>query len=426
MILHVVKPGDSIYTIAKRYAVPPADIIRDNRLADPNRLVVGQTLVIMKDVTEHTVLPGESMYSIARKYGVTLEELRNANPQITNPAAIMPGQVVLIPVPPQKLGTIAVNGYALPNISMDALKDTLPFLTYLSIFSHEVRPDGSLSSVSDEPLIRASRQAGVAPIMVITNLEEEGGFSGELAHTILTNDAVQETLINNVIDELKDKNYAGLNIDFEYIPRGDRENYNRFIEKAAPRLRALGYILLSALAPKISADQPGLLYEAHDYPVHGRIMDYVILMTYEWGYLYGEPMAVAPLNEVQRVLDYAVTAIPSEKILMGMPNYGYDWTLPYARGTAAHTLSNTGAVTLAAKENAAIQFDATAQAPFFYYYDEERRRHVVWFDDARSTRARLSLVSQYNLGGVSYWTINRYFPQNWLVLSSMYNIKKVL
>jgi spore germination protein len=61
-----------------------------------------------------------------------------------------------------------------------------------------------------------------------------------------------------------------------------------------------------------------------------------------------------------------------------------------------------------------------------YYYDKDGKRHVVWFDDARSIQARLGLVDEYNLGGVSYWTINRYFPQNWLVLESMYDIKKVL
>lgn len=137
-------------------------------------------------------------------------------------------------------------------------------------------------------------------------------------------------------------------------------------------------------------------------------------------------MAVAPIREVRRVLDYAVTAIPREKILMGMPNYGYDWTLPYRQGTAARTVSNTGAVDSAYNRGAAIRYDEPSQAPFYNYYDAQGSRHVVWFDDARSVSARLRLVSEYRLGGVSYWTINRYFPQNWLVLNSMYNVRKVL
>lgn len=425
MIIHVVRPGESVYSIARLYGISPNKIISDNELINPNQLVVGQTLVIIEGTRRHTVAPGQSLYSIARIYGVDVQDILDANPGLTRTTVIYPGQVVVIPSRTRKLGTIEVNGYAFPNIDMNVLRKTLPYLTYLSIFSYEVRQNGSLVPINDEQLIRAAREANVAPLMVITNITE-GGFSSELAHTILTNDQVQDTLINNIIQILRTKNYYGLDIDFEYVFPADRQRYNDFLRKVVQRLRPLGYIVVTALAPKISGTQQGLLYEAHDYPVHGALVDHVILMTYEWGYTYGPPMAVSPLNEVVRVLNYAVTVIPRRKILMGIPNYGYDWTLPYVRGTAARTLSNTGAVDLARQEGAVIQYDTTAQSPFYDYYDQNRRRHVVWFEDARSIRAKLRLVNQYNLGGVSYWTINRYFPQNWLVLNSMYNIRKVI
>ncbi len=410
MIIHVVKPGDSVYSIARAYGVPPQKIIADNELTNPERLVVGQTLVVMADTRTHTVTRGQTLYSIARIYGVPLTQLRAANPQITDPSKLAVGQVIFIPVGQQKLGTIDVNGYAFPNIDRNVLAKTLPYLTYLSIFSYQVRPDGSLTVINDAPLIEAARQAGVAPMMVITNIEEGASFSSELASTILTNAQVRQTLLDNVESTLKSKNYSGLDVDFEYIYPEDREAYNRFLEEAAARLRPQGYILTTALAPKTSAGQRGLLYQAHDYPAHGRIVDHVILMTYEWGYTYGPPMAVAPIIPVRRVIDYAVTAIPPEKILMGMPNYGYDWTLPFMQGSAARTVTNVGAVDLAAREGAAIEYDAASQAPFFTYYDDARKRHVVWFEDARSIQARLRLVSEYGLGGVSYWTINRVFP----------------
>ncbi|NLL45501.1 MAG: LysM peptidoglycan-binding domain-containing protein [Clostridiales bacterium] len=426
MIIYTVTPGDSVYSIARKYGVSPSEIIQANRLENPDALVVGQTLVIPGNFTVHTVSAGESMFSIARDYGVSLSALLRANPGITNYERLQIGQTVIVPVRAPKLGTIYVNGYAFPNISMEVLQDTLPYLTYLSIFSYQVRPDGSLITINDTPLIEAARRANVAPMMVITNIEEGASFSSALANSILTNEQVQNTLIENIISVLQSKNYFGLDVDFEYIYPDDRENYNNFMRKLSSRLRALGYILTVALAPKLSADQMGLLYEAHDYPVQGALVDHVILMTYEWGYTYGPAMAVSPANMVARVLDYAVTAIPSEKILMGMPNYGYDWTLPFVQGTAARTLSNTGAVQQALEVGARIRYDTIAQAPFYNYYDSERRRHEVWFDDARSVQARLRLVDEYNLGGVSYWTINRFFPQNWLVLDSMYDVRKVL
>lgn len=107
-----------------------------------------------------------------------------------------------------------------------------------------------------------------------------------------------------------------------------------------------------------------------------------------------------------------------------MPNYGYDWTLPFVTGSAARSISNIEAIRLAARVGAEIQYDTKAQAPFFTYYDSNKQQHIVWFDDARSIEARLKLIDKYNLGGVSYWNINTFFKQNWLVLQSMYHIRK--
>lgn len=134
---------------------------------------------------------------------------------------------------------------------------------------------------------------------------------------------------------------------------------------------------------------------------------------------------MAPYNRVNEVLAYAVTAIPPEKILMGMPNYGYDWQVPWQQGTAARSISNLQAVDIARDNGAVIAFAPGALAPNYTYYTGNQR-HEVWFDDARSIDARLRLVNRYNLGGVSYWTVNRFFRPNWLVLSDLYNIEKVL
>lgn len=422
MIIHVVRPGDSIYSISRLYGVPADKIISDNELPNPNQLVVGQTIVVLEGIRRHAVLPGQSLYSIASDYGVRVEDLLNSNPQITNPSLLFPGQVITIPSRTRILGTIEVNGYAYPNINMNTLQRTLPHLTYLSIFSYNVNADGSLVPIDDVPLIQAARRANVAPLMVITNRD----FSSDIASAILNSEQVQNTLLGNVLQILRSKNYYGLDIDFEYLYPRDREKYNNFLRKAVQRLNSSGYTVSTALAPKQSATQQGLLYEAHDYPVHGGLVNHVIIMTYEWGFTYGPPMAVAPLDQVRKVINYAVTEIPRQKILMGIPNYGYDWALPYVQGTAATVVSNPGAVELALNRRAAIQYDPQAQSPFFTYYDSNGRQHVVWFEDARSIMAKLMLVNQYRLGGISYWTIGRYFPQNWLVLRSLYNIRKVL
>lgn len=392
---------------------------------NPDSLVVGQAIVIPGDFFQYTVQRGQSMYSIAQRFGIPLRTLVAANPQLANPNALYAGQSIIIPLPPQRGRTIEVNGYVFPSVTDEVLQNTLPHMTYLSVFSYQVRPDGSLKGIDDFRPIQTAREFGVAPMMVITNIEEGAGFSSELANAILTDAQAQTSLIENVLGVLEGNEYYGLGIDFEYIFPEDRQNFINFVSRVVNRLRPLGYTVDVALAPKLSASQTGLLYEAHDYPAIGALADRVILMTYEWGYLRGPAQAVAPVDQVRRVLDYATSVIPSEKILMGMPNYGYDWTLPFVRGSSARILTNNGAVLLAARVGANIRYHPVSQAPFFNYYDESGRRHEVWFDDARSIQARLELVAIYDLAGVSYWTTNTFFAPNWLVLESMYNVRKV-
>ena len=426
LIIHVVKSGESLYGISKLYGVSYAKIALDNELTNPTELVVGQTIVILKGTRPHKIISGQSLYTISKMYGVTIASLYSTNPSLSVSTLLYPGQIINIPPSQGKLGSIEANGYALPSTNMDVLIKTLPSLTYLSIFSYQVLDNGSLKGINDVPLITAARKAKVAPMMVITNLKEGGGFDSDLASTILTDKTVQNTLLDNIISTLKSKNYYGLDIDLEYIYPKDREKYNDFIRKTVARLKPLGYTVTTALAPKPSGDIKGLLYESHDYPVHGATVSHVILMTYEWGYTSGPAMAVAPINNVKKILDYAVTVIPSKKIFMGVPNYGYDWTLPFKPGTKAVALGNVEAVDLARRVKATIQYDYTAQAPFFNYYSANGRKHVVWFEDARSINVKLRTANQYNLGGVSYWTIGKYFPQNWLVQNSLFDIKKLL
>jgi len=127
------------------------------------------------------------------------------------------------------------------------------------------------------------------------------------------------------------------------------------------------------------------------------------------------------------VLDFAVTQIPPSKIFMGIPNYGYDWPLPFVAGeTEAKTISNTEAVEIAVRYGAEIQFSEESQAPFFFYSDENGIRHEVWFEDARSIRSKLALVPEYGILGASYWNILNFFPQNWAVLNLLYDIDPAL
>ncbi len=223
---------------------------------------------------------------------------------------------------------------------------------------------------------------------------------------------------------MRQKGYRGLNVDFENVLPKDRQAYNNFLERAAVRMHTEGYFLSTALAPKTGPEQAGLLYEAHDYPAHGRIADFVVLMTYEWGYRKGPPQAISPINQIRKVLDYAVSVIPREKIYFGFQIYARDWVLPHQPGQEAETFSPQEAVARAARFGAEIQFDPLTASPFYRYTDKDGTAHEVWFEDARSAQAKFDTVKDYGLAGISYWTISPRFPQNWVLLEDNFIVKK--
>lgn len=426
MDIHVVKQGDTIYSIATNHGVSPEQLITDNALSNPNSLVIGQTIVILYPAQTHVIASGETLYSIAEQYNISVITLLQNNPGIIGRDYVYPGETLVIRYSGDKLGTATVNGYAYPYIDRAVLIKTLPYLTYLTPFTYGFTPEGELVTIDDDELIQLARDYGVAPLMLLSTYTSSGGFSNELASDIFYNAPARQNLIENVVANIRNKNYYGLEIDFEYILPTDRQAFVNFVEEITTILNANGYEVTVALAPKTSSAQKGLLYEAHDYAAIGQAANGVLLMTYEWGYTYGSPMAVSPINKVKEVLDYAVTQIQPEIIKMGIPNYGYDWTLPFIQGESkARSLGNVEAVEQAEKYGAQIQYDELAQSPYYSYYDENKREHIVWFEDARSIDAKARLISQYGFNGMSYWTIMKYFPQNWLVVNSLYTIEKV-
>ena len=374
----------------------------------------------------YVVQAGDTVSRIARLFYVDLSEIIYAN-QLPAPYDLAVGQALLIPTDnsPAESVPLRVNGYAYPFISPWVLNQTLPFLTELSVFSYGFTADGDLiPPFTDESnMVTAALREGVLPILTLTPLDAAGQFSNYLIHQLVNSPEAMNRLIDNLLIVMAEKNYRGLDIDFEYIPAVDRDAFTSFVRLCAQRMHAAGsYRVSVALAPKTSAAQQGLLYEGKDYPALGEAADAVLLMTYEWGYTYGPPMAVAPLNKVRQVVEYAVTEIPPSKIYLGIPNYGYDWPLPYVSGvTRARTLGNVEAVMLAIQQGASIRFDETAQSPYFRYTEREII-HEVWFEDVRSLQAKFDLIQEYRLTGAGYWNLMQLFRANWLLLADQFQI----
>lgn len=378
MDIYVVKQGDSVDSIAKSYNISAETILWDNQIEYPYRLAVGQALYISD--------------------GNTVE-----------------GRKLLY-----------TSGYAYPFINEEVLEETLPYLDGLKVFSYGFTLEGELiPPMSDDAwMIERAQQWGTRPILTLTPLGEDGHFNNNLVSALVRSHELQQRIIWELGSTIQEKGFGGLDIDFEYVLADDREGFAAFVGLATRVMNLFGYPVTVALAPKTSAEQRGLLYEGIDYALLGAAANRAMLMTYEWGYSQGPPMAVAPINMVRRVVDYAVTAIPREKLSLGIPNYGYDWALPYERGvTRAKTINNHQAVQLAIDFGVDIRFDETAMSPYFRYW-QYGIQHEVWFEDVRSIKAKFDLIKEYELSGVGYWQLMSLFRANWLMLNEMFYIER--
>ena len=258
-----------------------------------------------------------------------------------------------------------MNAYAYPYIGGELLDSVLPYLTYLTPFTYGITPAGVLAPLDDARLLERAARYGAKSLMHLSTLTPEGNFSSENAALLLQNDRAQSALLAEILQTMAKKGYYGLDVDFEYVPPELREDYAAFVCRLREALNAEEKPVVAALAPKTGAQQRGLLYEAHDYALLSKAANAVFLMT-------------------------------------------YDWPLPYEKGrTRAETFSSQAAVARARLVGAEIEFDETARSPCYHYFDKMRREHVVWFEDARSLRAKIALAAEKGLQGIGFWQAGR-------------------
>lgn len=375
----------------------------------------------------YVVKSNDSLYSIASFYKVTEYSIAYIN-QLPPPFRLVIGQSLLIPAtrPPNIRKFISVTGFAYPYINEYTLSSTLPYLSELAVFSYGFTPDGDLipPTADDTLMIAMANSGNTAPILTLAPLGADGRFNNHLIAEVVNKENVKANLMHQLITTIQKKGFKGVNIDFEYIIEEDSIAFIHFVADIRRAVNRIGFPVSVDLAPKISDNDPGRLSRGMDYGMLGMAANCVILMTYEWGYTYGPPMAVAPIHKVREVVKYAVSKIPPWKINLGIPNYGYDWTLPFVQGESkADTINNLEAIQIAVSNHAEIQYDEQAQSPFFHYW-KDGIEHEVWFEDARSLNAKFNLVTEYDLMGIGYWQIMSLFRANWLLLSDTFWIRK--
>ena len=168
MIIHTVKKGDSLYSIAKEYSVPYEIVNELNMLPDPSKLTVGQSVIVRIPSELYKVRRGDTLFSVSRKFGIPEITLLRNNPKLMGLDDLTEGEELVISYEdPDPIKSFAVSGYVYPDVSQETLQKTLPYLSYITPFSYGLTSDGNLVSLSDEKVIEKALSYSVKPVMLL-------------------------------------------------------------------------------------------------------------------------------------------------------------------------------------------------------------------------------------------------------------------
>ncbi|MFT8872832.1 MAG: glycosyl hydrolase family 18 protein [Sporolactobacillus sp.] len=419
MFVYVVKQGDSLFGISRKFDIPVETIRSVNGLSATN-IVTGQALLITSAI--YTVQPGDSFWSIARAAHVPLNALLRANPGV-QPDKLQPGMRLTIPPVPTRPAThFSYSQLRTPALDQAVIAENATYLTYIGLFETHFNWDGDLSPLDDGAAVLASWRGRVTPVMTVTNLTESG-FNAALVQHMLNTPSAQAALIDNMINRAVSRGYGGINIDFEGVLASDREAFTAFLQVLKSRTQAAKLNLSIAVPAKTDDTVPWV--RGYDYEAIGAIVDQFFIMAYDFHHAGSEPGPTAPITAVMDTVKYAAGLIDRKKIILGTPFYGYDWVIPYNPQQPGRAITYSAATNLAMSEQVPIYYLEPDQSAYFYYTDDGGRNHVVWFEDVRSLFVKAELAAGERLGGIGTWQINYAMPQYPWVFTHYFQIRKV-
>lgn len=429
MEIYVVQQGDTIYSISEKFGISVDKIMQDNGLFKPVNIIIGQVLVITYPKQSHTIQLGDTVQSIADLYNVSIMQILRNNPNLSDRQYNV-GESLVISY--NTKGSITTNGFAYPFIGKEILYKTLPNLTYLSIFNYTTIEEGEILTYGDDSdIIKISKDYGVIPLLMITTLGQHGEPNIDIGNIILQNEKYQENNINLFTYLMKSKGYQGLNIVFNNINEDNQSLYENFLKRIASRLQDEGLLLFITINYQTKIIDGKIKFEQVDYSKFSSYVNGIIFLKLLWGNFNVPPAPVSNINYIKSLIDYLIPYVTPDKIILGNPVIGYDWSLPYIPDKSyAYALSSIAVLDLAYNVNAIIQFDENSQTPYYYYSQNQFNfgnpfEHIVWFIDARSINALTNLIFEFGLNGNGVWNIMIYNASLWSVINSQFDIIKL-
>ena len=259
---------------------------------------------------------------------------------------------------------------------------------------------GDVEDTSDPGVIRLARDEKLPILALVTNFRD--GWRGDELHAVLNDFEGRANLVDNIYSNLREHGFAGVNLDFEGLTRIDRDQMVQLIRELRAKLRPDGLLLTQSVPVHDGA---------YDLPRLAELVDYLVVMAYDEHSQLGAPGPVASRRWFRDQVA-ELRGLPSEKLIVALGNYGYDW----AAGATEATVATFADVMAAARaRSGAIAWDDGAGNPVLRYR-AGRDEHEVWFLDAVTALDQARVVAAAGARGLGVWRLGAEDPGIWKVV----------
>lgn len=319
-----------------------------------------------------------------------------------NPAPTTPGNVVM---PPRMILGYYENpwpGTPDKTGSFPSMKTFGKSMTGVGPFWYRATKDGSLEAKDSQVVYDTAKSLGLKMYPLITN--KTGSTD-----SVLGDPGTRSKVIDNIVKLVQEKQYDGVNIDFELLPPKQRDNLTSFMAELYPKMQSMNKTLIISVFPQVDVAED--VSGAYNYPELAKNTDFMQIMTYDNHWSTSKAGPIAPIDWYEKNVKYAIEQCGGpHKVIIGVSAYGYDW-----KGNEGETITYVDAITRAEQNGAQIMYDEAVQAPHYKYKD-----HEVWFENDKSTAAKLDVVAKYNPAGIALWRLGQEQPEIWPLVDSKF------
>ena len=278
--------------------------------------------------------------------------------------------------------------------------------------------DEAYSATNDDTAVAAARAHGVAILPVLQNFNSglsggNGAFDFARLHALLSSSEHRAAVIVRLQKFVRLGHYQGINIDFETDRDDDRAGMTAFMTELATAFHPLGLLVTQ----DIQTDSA-----TYDLPTLARVDDFLVPMLYDQHSNGGDPGPIAGQDWFRGQLKAFVAQVPANRLVLGLGNYGYDWT---SGSQAASDLTFQQAAQLAQQNHVpqstdgVIKIDLASLNPYFTYSDDPASPgakevvHQVWLEDATTVWNQMQAARPYHTLGAALWQLGSEDPSLW-------------